>query len=54
MLVICRRVARLLFGSRDRIWAALVMPALAVALALTFTRSAWVGVCVGGRRCCSC
>jgi O-antigen ligase len=32
---------------RDRLWPALVMPALVVALTLTFTRSAWVGVCVG-------
>ena len=36
----------MLFGRRDRIWAALVMPALAVAVALTFTRSAAVGACV--------
>src|SRR4029079_5158538 len=28
-------------------WAALVLPALALALAFTFTRSAWVGACVG-------
>ena len=44
MLVACAAAARLLFGSRDRVWAALVMPALLVALGLTFTRSAWVGV----------
>jgi O-antigen ligase len=43
MLVIGAALARLLFGRRDRTWAALVMPALAVAVALTFTRSAWVG-----------
>ena len=47
MLVICAAVARLLFGSRDRTWPALVMPALVVALALTFTRSAWVGAACG-------
>lgn len=47
MLVICAVVARLVFGSRDRTWPALVMPALFVALALTFTRSAWVGACAG-------
>jgi putative inorganic carbon (HCO3(-)) transporter len=35
-----------LFGRGERTWAALVMPALAVAVALTFTRSAWVGACV--------
>ena len=47
MLVLCAAVARLLFGSRDRTWPALVMPALVVALALTFTRSAWVGAAAG-------
>jgi O-antigen ligase len=47
MLVICATAARLLYERRDRIWPALVMPALVVALALTFTRSAWVGACVG-------
>src|SRR4030095_8672863 len=46
MLVICAAVARLSFGSRDRIWPALVMPAIVVALALTFTRNAWIGACV--------
>jgi O-antigen ligase len=46
MLVLCAAVARLVFGVRDRIWPALVMPALVVALSLTFTRSAWVGACV--------
>jgi len=45
MLVIGVALAQLLFGKRDRTWAALVMPALAVAVALTFTRSAWVGAC---------
>jgi len=45
MLVIGVALARILFGKRDRTWAALVMPALAVAVALTFTRSAWVGAC---------
>jgi O-antigen ligase len=47
MLVICAAVARLVFGSRDRTWPALVMPALVVALALTLSRSAWVGACAG-------
>jgi O-antigen ligase len=46
MLVTCVAVARLVFGSRDRIWPALVMPALVVALPLTFSRSAEVGVLV--------
>ena len=47
MLVIGLAAARLLFGTHDRMWAALVLPALVVALTLTFTRSAWVGACVG-------
>jgi O-antigen ligase len=46
MLVIGVAAARVVFGVRDRVWPALVMPALIVALTLTFTRSAWVGVCV--------
>jgi len=46
MLVIGVAVARLVLGTRERTWPALVMPALVVALALTFTRSAWVGACV--------
>lgn len=46
MLVVCAAVARLVFGSRDRIWPALVMPALVAALALTLSRNAWVGGCV--------
>ena len=43
LLVIGAGIAHLLFGSRDRAWTAMVMPALFVALVLTFTRSAWVG-----------
>jgi O-antigen ligase len=46
MLVICAAVARLVFGTRDRIWPALVMPALVVALAVSLGRNAWVGACV--------
>ena len=49
MLVATAAAARLLFETRDRVWPALVMPALLVALALTFTRSAWVGASVGHR-----
>jgi O-antigen ligase len=45
MLVIGAALARLLFGQRERTWAALVMPALLVAVALTSTRNAWVGAC---------
>ena len=47
MLVIGVAASRLIFGSRERTWPALVMPALVVALALTFTRNAWIGACVG-------
>ncbi len=46
MLVISAGAARLVFGRTNRIWPALVMPALLVALQLTFGRSAWVGVSV--------
>ena len=47
MLVICAATARLLYGPSGRLWAAFVMPALVVALSLTLTRGAWVGVAVG-------
>jgi O-antigen ligase len=47
MLIACMAAARLLFHSRDRTWAALVMPALIVALAATLSRNAWVGACAG-------
>jgi O-antigen ligase len=47
MLVIGVAAARLIFATRDRKWPALVMPALLVALTMTLTRSAWVGVSVG-------
>ena len=50
MLVICAATARLLYGSSGRLWAAFVMPALLVALSLTLTRGAWVGVAVGVAR----
>jgi putative inorganic carbon (HCO3(-)) transporter len=45
MLVIGVALARVLFGERERTWAALVMPALAVAVAVSFTRNAAVGAC---------
>ncbi len=46
MLALCAASARIVFSSRDRIWPILIMPALIVALTVTFTRSAWVGACV--------
>jgi O-antigen ligase len=45
MIVVTVAISRVLFGNRDRTWAALVIPALAVAVAVTFTRSAAVGAC---------
>jgi O-antigen ligase len=45
MLVMGVAMAQVVFGGRERIWAMLVMPALAVAIAVTFTRSAMVGAC---------
>jgi putative inorganic carbon (HCO3(-)) transporter len=36
-----------LFRRDDRIWAALVLPALIAALAATLSRNAWVGACAG-------
>jgi O-antigen ligase len=45
MLVIGVALAKILFGKGERLWAALLMPALVMAVALTSTRTAWVGVC---------
>ena len=47
MLVACAAVARIIFAKHNRAWASLVLPALLLALACTFTRSAWVGACAG-------
>jgi O-antigen ligase len=47
MLVACTAAARIMFRKEDRLWAALIMPALVVALALTLSRNAWVGACAG-------
>ena len=47
------RSRALLFGTSDRTWAALVLPALGVAVALTFTRSARGRRLRRRRRCCS-
>jgi O-antigen ligase len=45
MLALNLALSRALFMTRSRLWPTLVMPALAVVLALTFTRGAWVGSC---------
>jgi O-antigen ligase len=45
MLIVCLAVAQMLFARSGRTWAALVVPALAVALAVTFSRNAWIGAC---------
>jgi O-antigen ligase len=47
MLVACAAVSRVMFAKHHRAWAAVVLPALIFALIFTFTRSAWVGACVG-------
>jgi len=47
MIVLMAALARVLFAKSGRTWPVLVMPALAVAVALTLSRSAWVGVCAG-------
>jgi O-antigen ligase len=44
MLVFAIALARVLYGRGERTWAALVIPALAVAIAVSFTRSAMIGV----------
>ena len=46
MLGICSVLARLVFGAQDRIWPALVLPAIVVALFLTLGRGAWVGTSI--------
>jgi len=46
MLGISAVLARLVFGSRDRMWPALLLPALIVALFLTLGRGAWVGTSI--------
>src|SRR5436190_1171896 len=47
MLVTCAAVSRVMFAKHHRTWAAVVLPSLLFALVFTFTRSAWVGACVG-------
>ena len=43
VLTLSLAAARVLFDRRRRLWSGLVMPALLVALAVTLTRSYWVG-----------
>jgi O-antigen ligase len=43
MLVVCLAVSQVLFARKGRTWPALVVPALGVALAVTFSRNAWIG-----------
>jgi O-antigen ligase len=45
MLVVAIAMARVLFGRNERTWSAIVIPALVVAVAVTFTRSAMIGIC---------
>ena len=47
MLVTGLATSHVLFGTQDRVWAGLVLPALVITLGLTLTRSAWVGACTG-------
>jgi O-antigen ligase len=47
MLVTCAAASRLLFYAEKRIWPGVAVPALLVALAVTFTRNAWIGTAVG-------
>jgi O-antigen ligase len=47
MLVACTAAARVLFRKDDRMWSALVLPALVAALVATLSRNAWVGACAG-------
>ena len=47
MLIITVAVSRILFGTSERMWALIVLPALIVALIVTLTRNALLGACVG-------
>ena len=49
LMMLCANVAaaRLLFGSRQRLWPALTIWPVLVALLLSFTRSAWIGAASG-------
>ena len=45
MLIVCLATAQVLFARKGRTWPALIVPALTVALAVTFSRNAWIGAC---------
>ena len=47
MLVTNVAVARLLFTGHDRMWPAVTLPPVIAALALSLTRSAWIGAAAG-------
>jgi len=44
MLALCAAGSRLIFFSERRIWPAIAVPALLVALVVTYARNAWIGV----------
>jgi O-antigen ligase len=47
MLVTCAAMARLIFHPRVAAWPTIAVPALLVALVVTFTRNAWIGTFIG-------
>jgi O-antigen ligase len=47
MLVTCAAVARLVFHPRPAAWPMIAVPALVVALVVTYTRNAWIGAFLG-------
>jgi putative inorganic carbon (HCO3(-)) transporter len=44
MLVACAATSRLIFYTRERLWPAITIPALLVALVVTQARNAWIGM----------
>jgi O-antigen ligase len=46
MLVTCAAAARLIYYTKEWVWPAIAVPALLVALAVTFSRNAWMGALV--------
>jgi len=47
MLVLCAAVARLLYFRDRLVWPAIAVPAMLVALAVTYARNAWIGALAG-------